>query len=62
MQDHVHPDLLDDELSRAAEGAQMCPGQLPLLCPACGARPALIRELSEFSFWNHECTYCGACW
>lgn len=58
MNEHSHPDLLDDELD-GAEGLQMQPDRIDTLgwCRECGARHMVLCEQPSL-FWS-ECSFCG---
>lgn len=60
MNEHEHPDLLDDALDALSlpENERQQSGQLRL-CPVCFS--GQIRVLDNELF-GHGCQWCGACW
>lgn len=60
MNEHNHPDLLDDALaleSTHIEGPRQA--EPSGLCPVCFSRQTRVLENELFS---HGCQWCGACW
>jgi uncharacterized cupredoxin-like copper-binding protein len=58
MNEHVHPDLLDDEIS-SIEGLEIEPGKRDTLgwCRQCGSRHMVLCEQPALFF--SECAFCG---
>lgn len=60
MNEHLHPDLLDDELGPLIEASEECQRSGPSeRCPSC-----LSTQVRSFAsgFFTRGCAFCGSCW